>query len=309
MLGKKISFKILKILLFTFVIFFGFLTFPLKSFASHNTPLTTDGLVTLKCDLDGVQIDWSLAMNPANAERIRVEYEEVRPGDSIGGRFNAGDYQSRVLAAKSDPISPNGPPGVGDTGSLTTKLSANNYKTFLTGFTVEKEYRFRLIIHRNYEGRHRGFLTEPYTGYPGIDRGPGDSEAGNHTRPNPSTFDGGREYSAAHPVTFTYCAPVPPVFGSDPANLCELANYLGRILGIVSAAFGFGFFIMIVVGGFRYLTSGGDAKAAESARRVMTYALLGLIMMFVAWIILLVIDLIFNPNPSILKFNFCVLLF
>jgi len=61
-----------------------------------------------------------------------------------------------------------------------------------------------------------------------------------------------------------------------------ILNFAIRLAGIV-------FFIMLLVGGFKYLTSGGDSKATESAQKTLTYAILGLALLFGGWLILLFI--------------------
>lgn len=45
-------------------------------------------------------------------------------------------------------------------------------------------------------------------------------------------------------------------------------------------------FIMLIIGGFKYLTSGGDPKATESAQKTITYAILGLVALIGIWLIL-----------------------
>jgi hypothetical protein len=49
---------------------------------------------------------------------------------------------------------------------------------------------------------------------------------------------------------------------------------------------GIALFIMLVVGGFRYITSGGNPKAVESARNTLTYAILGMVLLASAYLIL-----------------------
>lgn len=48
-------------------------------------------------------------------------------------------------------------------------------------------------------------------------------------------------------------------------------------------------FIMLIIGGFRYLTSGGDSKQIEAAKQTITYALLGMVLLLGGWLILLFI--------------------
>ena len=46
------------------------------------------------------------------------------------------------------------------------------------------------------------------------------------------------------------------------------------------------FFAMLLVGGFKYLTSGGDMKALDSAKGTLTFAFIGLSFLVASWLIL-----------------------
>lgn len=48
--------------------------------------------------------------------------------------------------------------------------------------------------------------------------------------------------------------------------------------------------IMLIVGGIKLLTSGGEQKALEGAKQTITWAILGMIFMGIAWIILLLVE-------------------
>ena len=61
------------------------------------------------------------------------------------------------------------------------------------------------------------------------------------------------------------------------------------------------FFFMLVIGGIRYITSGGDKSATESARGQITAALIGLVIVFAAWAIINLINIFFGIN--ILRLN------
>lgn len=63
-----------------------------------------------------------------------------------------------------------------------------------------------------------------------------------------------------------------------------------QILHIAVRLAGIAVFIMLIIGGFKYLTSGGDSKAAESARKTITYAILGLVLILLSWFILRFIE-------------------
>lgn len=56
------------------------------------------------------------------------------------------------------------------------------------------------------------------------------------------------------------------------------------------------FFFMLVLGGIRYITSGGDKGSTESARSQITAALIGLVIVFSAWAIVNLVNLFFGVN-------------
>jgi uncharacterized membrane protein len=57
-----------------------------------------------------------------------------------------------------------------------------------------------------------------------------------------------------------------------------VVNALLFILGAISV-------LVIIIGGFRYVTSMGDAKNIESAKNTILYAVIGLIVAFLAYAI------------------------
>lgn len=64
----------------------------------------------------------------------------------------------------------------------------------------------------------------------------------------------------------------------------------GNILQVIVRLAGLVFFAMFLVGGFKYLTSGGDPKKAAAATSTLTSALFGIIGVIVSWFILLFIE-------------------
>lgn len=66
----------------------------------------------------------------------------------------------------------------------------------------------------------------------------------------------------------------------------DIVDIVENIFSIVIRLAGVAAFIMLIIGGFKYLTAGGDPKAAESARNTITYAILGLVLIIAAWFIL-----------------------
>jgi heme O synthase-like polyprenyltransferase len=45
-------------------------------------------------------------------------------------------------------------------------------------------------------------------------------------------------------------------------------------------------FFLIILSGYKFMNSGGDPKAADSARKTLTYAVLGLLLVFLSFFII-----------------------
>jgi len=61
-----------------------------------------------------------------------------------------------------------------------------------------------------------------------------------------------------------------------------ILNYALRFAGLAV-------FIMLIVGGFKYITAGGDPKKTEEANHTLTYAVFGLALIIISWFVLLLI--------------------
>lgn len=60
-------------------------------------------------------------------------------------------------------------------------------------------------------------------------------------------------------------------------------NLAIRLAGIIV-------FIIFIIGGFKYLTAGGDQEKIQSAQKTLTYAIGGLVLIILAWFILFFIE-------------------
>jgi hypothetical protein len=75
----------------------------------------------------------------------------------------------------------------------------------------------------------------------------------------------------------------------DPARITDLQTVFVNVVKVAIAAAGIALFVMLLIGGFKYITSGGDPKATEGAQRTITYAIGGLVLILAAYLILLLI--------------------
>jgi hypothetical protein len=56
------------------------------------------------------------------------------------------------------------------------------------------------------------------------------------------------------------------------------------------------FFFFLLSGGIQWITSGGDKAQTEAARNRLTAAIIGLVIVFVAWAIINLISMLFGIN-------------
>ena len=75
-----------------------------------------------------------------------------------------------------------------------------------------------------------------------------------------------------------------------PATIKDLEVVFARIIQIVASAAGIACLIMLIVGGFKYLSAGDNPKAAESAKNTITYAFLGIVLLIVSWLVLVLLE-------------------
>jgi len=94
---------------------------------------------------------------------------------------------------------------------------------------------------------------------------------------------------------------------ADNINLQPGANSQCGVLGSLTAAQKIGalirgamvvaavvFFFILIIGGIRWIASGGDKAATEGARSQITAALIGLVIVFAAWAIVALISTFFG---------------
>lgn len=92
------------------------------------------------------------------------------------------------------------------------------------------------------------------------------------------------------------------VTGAIPTELnFTVGNIITWAITAVLVIAGLIFFFMLIIGGLRWILSGGDKAATESARGQITAALIGLVIVFSAWAIAQLISAVFGVD--ILQFT------
>lgn len=77
-----------------------------------------------------------------------------------------------------------------------------------------------------------------------------------------------------------------------------LEAVFSNILTVAISLAGLALFVMLVMGGFKFLTSGGDPKATGQAKQTMTYAVIGIALMALAFLIFRLIEVFTGVNVT-----------
>ncbi len=84
----------------------------------------------------------------------------------------------------------------------------------------------------------------------------------------------------------------------DAATIGELEILFGNAVTAVLGLAGIVLFIMLVMGGFKYLTSGGDPKGVAEAKSALTYAIGGIVLIALSFLILQLIKTITGADVT-----------
>lgn len=105
------------------------------------------------------------------------------------------------------------------------------------------------------------------------------------------------------PAAYAACDPAKP--GECPAGLLQIEALFRQILSVAVAGAVIALVLMLIYGGIRFLVSGGEAKNIKPASETITWALLGMVFLVIAWLLLLLIRAFTGVN--LVEFNIGVL--
>jgi len=103
-------------------------------------------------------------------------------------------------------------------------------------------------------------------------------------------------------TTLFLSSPKPSFAIGDPATIEDFETVFSTLVGNLVTLLGFFSLLMVIVGGFKYITAQGDPKAISSARSTITWAIVGLIFIIISWLILLFIGQFTGVKVT----NFCI---
>lgn len=103
--------------------------------------------------------------------------------------------------------------------------------------------------------------------------------------------------SGQPPISFEGPFPtLPGAAGRGKIRFESLGDVVSLLLQYLFPLAGFLLFILIVIGGFSWLTSAGDPKKVEAARNRITKAVVGFVLLFVSYWLVRILQMILSPN-------------
>jgi len=87
----------------------------------------------------------------------------------------------------------------------------------------------------------------------------------------------------------------------DVAKISDLETLFGNIVGAALGFAGITLFVMLIVGGFRYITAGGDPKGVETAKKTIGNAIAGLVLVTLSFLTLQLIQNFTGVNVTEFK--------
>lgn len=90
-----------------------------------------------------------------------------------------------------------------------------------------------------------------------------------------------------------------PDFGPGPAGLTEIESMVGNVVSLIVGLAFVAMMVLILMAGFKYLISGGEPKALQSAHHTLVWALIGIGFIAMAWLLLLILSAFTGINLTI----------
>lgn len=82
----------------------------------------------------------------------------------------------------------------------------------------------------------------------------------------------------------------------NPARIQDLEVLFARVARFAAWGAGIGLFVMLVVGGIKFITSHGDPQVTASAKQTITFAVIGLLVIVGGWLVLWLLGRVLGIN-------------
>lgn len=91
---------------------------------------------------------------------------------------------------------------------------------------------------------------------------------------------------------------------ADVPKIQGLEVIVAKVLHIIVPLIGVILLVMLIVGGFQYITSGGEAEQAAKARKTITMALFGFLLVLGSWLIIKLLEKFTGLNLHVFTIPF-----
>ncbi|MBI2355934.1 MAG: hypothetical protein HYV13_01855 [Candidatus Doudnabacteria bacterium] len=78
--------------------------------------------------------------------------------------------------------------------------------------------------------------------------------------------------------------------GTNLPGDTKLSEFILRIINIALAIAGLVAVLFLIIGGFRYITAAGNEEAGESAKKIITNSIIGIVVIILSFVIVRVIS-------------------
>ncbi|OGM57321.1 hypothetical protein A3E46_01295 [Candidatus Woesebacteria bacterium RIFCSPHIGHO2_12_FULL_46_16] len=85
---------------------------------------------------------------------------------------------------------------------------------------------------------------------------------------------------------------------TDVPTLKGFEAIFNNVVSVALAFAGIVLFIMLISGGFKYITAGGDPKGVEEAKKTLTYAIGGMVLLAASFLLLRFIEQFTGANVT-----------
>ena len=104
-------------------------------------------------------------------------------------------------------------------------------------------------------------------------------------------------------VSNVYAAAPPPGYsdptGNTPLKLFDLDIVFSKVVFVIIAFTGMVLFLMFILSGIKFITAGGEPQKLESAKKTLTYAVFGVVLITCAYLIMKIIEVITGVPVSL----------
>jgi len=78
---------------------------------------------------------------------------------------------------------------------------------------------------------------------------------------------------------------------NTPNSLTDFEDVFSNFIGVLIPFGGILLFVLLMYGGIRYITAGPNPQAMEGAKKTITYAIIGMVVLAMAFLILKLIEI------------------